>query len=369
MCYNKTMNFVTLTPTQFRKFADHHPQKSFYQTPEIAKLRESKGWTTFYFGVKNGDKLLAAAYISAKPSFLGKSIYYCPGGPLIDYEDRELVDFFFKKLQKFAKSHNGYVIHIEPYYELTERNRDGKPVEGGFNHQSAISNLKNLGFIAVPPESPQYSFALNIKGQDKDKLFASFKQNTRNLISRTARKGIKVRELDKSELSIFKQITSSTAARRDFTDKPLSYYEQMYDLFHAKGEVKFIVAETHTEEASVNSSTLVPLSAAMFMLYGDEIIYLFSGSDEKYMHEYNAQYAIQWHMIQYALKHKFARYNFYGIQGLPDPHKPGYGIYKFKKGFSNTETGRVIELIGAFELPVNAPFYHLHHLLSRLKHR
>ena len=36
--------------------------------------------------------------------------------------------------------------------------------------------------------------------------------------------------------------------------------------------------------------------------------------DEKYMKEYNAQYLIQWHMIKYAIEHKYKTYNFYGIQ-------------------------------------------------------
>ena len=102
----------------------------------------------------------------------------------------------------------------------------------------------------------------------------------------------------------------------------------------------------------------------MFITYGDEVIYLFSGSDEKYMKEYNAQYAIQWYMIKYALKNKFKKYNFYGIQGLPDSKKPGYGIYKFKKGFG----GHVVELLGAYELPISRSFYRLHQILSSLRH-
>ena len=106
----------------------------------------------------------------------------------------------------------------------------------------------------------------------------------------------------------------------------------------------------------------------MFMTYGDEIVYLFSGSDEKYMRDYNAQYAIQWHMIKYAVEHKFKTYNFYGIQGLPDKSSKDYGIYDFKKGFTSDETGRVVELIGSYELPVNLTFYKLHQLLAKLKH-
>ena len=82
------------------------------------------------------------------------------------------------------------------------------------------------------------------------------------------------------------------------------------------------------------------------------------------MKEYNAQYAIQWYMIKYAIKNNFKRYNFYGIQGLPDPNKPGYGIYKFKKGFG----GHVVELIGAYELPLNRFFYNTHKILSKIKH-
>ena len=407
------MKFITLEPAEFTKFANQSPYKSFLQTPEIAKLRAKNGWTPYYFGVQEKDQLIAATMAVAKPTFLGKSTYFIPGGPLMDYENTTLVNFFFKNLKKFAKSHNGYVLHIEPYYEAIARDQDGKITENGFNHQKAIKNLTALGFIKATSDNPTYLFVLDLGHLKPDELFASFKQNTRNLINRTARKGIKVRELKKEELGQFKEITASTSERRHFSDKSLDYYETMYDLFADKGEVKFIIAELpgtksdttqglseattedgigspgddlgatsptgHKDLARVTrnvpeghvaprlSPNNIPIAAAMFMTYGDEVIYLFSGSDEKYMKEYNAQYAIQWYMIKYALKHKFKRYNFYGIQGLPDPSKPGYGIYKFKKGFG-PKYGRVVELLGAYELPISTIFYHLHRLLSSLKH-
>ncbi len=396
------MNFITLEPEQFRKFADKYPDKSFYQTPEIANLRAENGWTPYYFGVEENGKIKAASMVVAKPAFLGKSIYYAPGGPLINYEDERLTAFFFKNLKNYAKSHNGYILHIEPYYEKIARDRDGEPVEGGFNHEEALQNLRKLGFTELPhSDEPKYSFALELKDQTEEKIFADMKRNTRNHIRKAEKMGVKVRELKREELGIFKQITESTSARRNFTDKPLSYYEKMYDLFHPRGEVKFMLAEvtkpdelgnsatrglsevtTENEgaspvttgasdpsrESTISSSSTVPLSAAMFITYGDEVIYLFSGSDEKYMKDYNAQYLIQWHMIKYALEKGFKRYNFYGIQGLPDKSSKDYGIYDFKKGFTSTETGRVIELLGAHELPVNQPFYRLHQLLSKIKH-
>ena len=354
------MRFITLEPEEFRKVAEKSPYKSFMQTPELASYREKNGWVPYYFGVERNNKLVAATMLIAKPTFLGKSTYYAPGGPIIDFEDEELLDFFIKNLKKYAKSHNGYVLHIDPYYEFIERDRHGEIKEGGFNHQQAFKNLRKLGFIEIKnPGQPKYLFALDLQKQTTDQLFADMKRNTRNHIRKAEKMGVKIRELNREELGIFKKITESTSNRRNFTDRPLSYYQQMYDLFHPRGEVQFLLAEADD----------IPLSAAMFVLYGDEVIYLFSGSDEQYMKEYNAQYLIQWHMIKHALEHKYKIYNFYGIQGLPDKSSKDYGIYDFKKGFTSDETGRVIELIGSFELPVNIPFYHLHQLLSKLKNR
>ena len=391
------MQFVELTPEDFKKFAAKSPYKSFYQTPEIAELREQNGWTAYYFGVKNGQTLKAAAMIVAKPTFLGKSTFYCPGGPLLDFEDAALTDFFFKHLRRYAKSHNGYVLHIEPYYELIQRDRHGEIVKDGFNHRQALKNLKTAGLTPrKTSDEPKYAFVLDLDKRAPDELFKQFKQNTRNLIHRAEKKGVTVRELKREELDIFKQITSSTSDRRHFQDKSLSYYEQMYDLFHKSGEVKFLVAEVEVEVEYSNTrgliggtaeiegarpvttgasdpsresavSTSAALSVAMFMTYGDEVTYLFSGSEEKYMKEYNAQYLIQWHMIKYAAEHKYRRYNFYGLQALPNESKKDYGLYVFKKSFASDNRGHVTELLGAHEAPVNATFYALHSLLHKLK--
>ena len=354
------MRFINLEPQEFQKFANKSSYKSFYQTIEIAKYREQNGWTIYYFGVEENGKILAASLVTAKPSFLGKSVFYLPGGPLLDLEDVKTTNFFFKNLKNYAKSHNGYVIHIEPYYELIERDINGEPVENGFNHKKALKNLQNLGFKRLnTSDEPKYLFVMDLNNRNEAQLLADFKRHTRYYIKRAEKQGVKIRELKKDELQIFKTITQSTSSRRNFTDKPLKYYEQMHDLFVPKNQAKFILAE-----AEINGKT-TPLSVAMFITYGNEVIYLFSGSEEKYMHDYHAQYLIQWYMIKYAATHKFKKYNFYGMNTLPDPNSKEYGVYKFKKGFG----GHVVELIGAHELPVSHTFYQLRSVLSKIKQR
>ena len=350
------MKFAAITPKEFTEFAAHSPYKSFMQTVEIAKYRKSNGWNSHYLALKDGDKIKAATLLVSKATFLGKSTFIAPGGPLLDFTDEKLAKKFLTELKSYAKLHGGFLLQISPYYELIERDRAGATISCGFNHSSALDTLCQLGFKPVPhPSQPQYLFALDLKNKSTDTVFAELKRNTRNHIRKAEKMGVKIRELKREELNILKQITESTSIRRGFTDRPLSYYEQMYDLFTPKNEVKFIVAEADK----------IPLSAAMFMTYGDEVVYLFSGSDEKYMREYNAQYLIQWHMIKYAIDHGFKRYNFYGIKGLPKNGELD-GIYDFKKGFTTDETGHVIELIGTFEASLS-PLHHAYKLLSKLK--
>ena len=101
----------------------------------------------------------------------------------------------------------------------------------------------------------------------------------------------------------------------------------------------------------------------MFILYGDEVVYLISGNYKKYM-QFNAQYLIQWEMINFAVNNNYKRYNFYGISGNFDKKDKNYGMYEFKKGFN----GYVIKLIGELELPITF-HYKIHKILKTILHR
>lgn len=109
----------------------------------------------------------------------------------------------------------------------------------------------------------------------------------------------------------------------------------------------------------VNDNGNVLLSAGVFMLYSDELVYLFGGNKKEYMH-IGASYLMQWTMIQYAYNHSFTKYNFYGITS---PTKED-GVYNFKRGFG----GYVEKLIGDYELPISATYF-LISLIKKILHR
>lgn len=105
----------------------------------------------------------------------------------------------------------------------------------------------------------------------------------------------------------------------------------------------------------------IVMAGSMFITYGDEVLYLYSGAYEEFL-KYDAPYVIQWEMIKYALKHGYKRYNFYGISGSFDKNDKTYGVYHFKKGFN----GKVVELIGEFDLVINKPIYYLYNFAYKI---
>ena len=396
------MEFKELKETEFEAFAREHPQFSFFQTKEIANFRVKKGWEKHYVGLVKNKKIIAATMLLGKTGALKKKVFYAPRGPLIDYENPELLKEFFKNLKKYLRKKGGYIFRFDPYYEYRERDIDGKIVKNGFNHESAIKNLKALKIRVDPhPDQIKWLFALDL---DKpiDELKKSFRSNTRNIINKTLKSGIKIHELKRDELKDFYAMCSATAKRKHFEheNKPLEYYEDFYDLF--KKDVKYWMAELdikeyqkilkaqrqiiektlqalekdpkenkgRIKEAKVTiegidkkfekaekirkeDGDVIRLSCGMFILSGNrEIIYLIAGNAEKYLF-LDAQYLIQWKIIEYAKKHNYKRYNFYGISGKFDKKDPSYGMYEFKKGFG----GYVIELVGGFEMPIGATYY------------
>ncbi len=109
-----------------------------------------------------------------------------------------------------------------------------------------------------------------------------------------------------------------------------------------------ITAAIHTHKDRLkhmaeNSTERLPIAAATFVVYGNQVTYLTGGSLREYA-SYNAPYALHWYAMQYAMKHKIPEYNFYGTKGnhcnVPDQE----GVYAFKAGFG----GVLEEQLGYF---------------------
>ncbi len=403
------MYFSNISKEEFKEFSDHSSMKTFMQTEEVAMLREKNGCKSHFVGVKKDDILVAAAMLLSKRRHFGRYEFYSPRGFLLDYNDFLLLDFFTQEMKKYVKKNKGYMFRIDPYIINVERDGNGNILENGIDHSAIKKHLFQLGYKCIPKEKREqvsWMYVLDIDGKSEDEVFKNMKQNTRNIIRKTLKHGIEIQELSKSELKEFYKIMEDTGKRKGFAIRNLQYYENMYDAFYDKGEIKYLVAKLDldkqikvlseevdcclkekeklggnkhhegkiksldeqvqgllktikmAEEIRKRDGNIITLSGSQFMLVQPEVIYLSSGNYEEYLF-YNSQYLIQWEMIKYAVKNGFKRYNFYGITGNFDPNDKDYGIYKFKTGFN----GYCEELIGEYVMPVSFHYYLLDFLM------
>lgn len=397
------MEVKIITKQQYDEYLKNTHQGNFWQSQFYFDAKIKQGQEVIFVGGYKNHILCAVGGLLVYPSVLGKKIYRCPRGFLLDYHDKALVQDFFNGVKKLLKKYNGLYVRFDPYVEYQERDLDGNLVEDGISNKSVVDNLlsigcKHRGFYTgydVTGE-PRWMFVLDLKDKDKEKLRSSFSQQTKRSIQKAEKSGVKVRELAKEELSIFVQVMEHTEERKGFGSPTLEYYENMFDA--GKEHVKFLVAELDFKEykdklekekskyendlediekkiveqvsdkklqkkkrieESLNLTNkklkeveheegIKPLAVAMFSTFGNEVLYLFGGAYDTYM-KFSPQYLIQWTMISYAIDNHYDIYNFYGISGNFDVNDKDYGVYRFKKGFQ----GRVVELIGDFEFVIS----------------
>lgn len=424
------MKLIKLNKKDFKSFADKHPQITFHQTEEWANLKKVNNWQAHYVGLENdNDEIVAGAMILSKTlPIIKKKMFYSPRGFLIDYNDKKLLEIFTNELKKYIKKEQGIFVKIDPFVEYQEHDNDGNIVKDGYNNKSAVENLKNLGYkffgfnLMQDTLQPRWMHVIETKNRTLDDVMKDMESKTRQILRKNERCGITTREITRDELPIFKDIMKHTSDRREFVDRPLSYYEAMWDNLHDSGILKILIAEIdfniyekntieekeETEkslkeriykkdkgilkmnEKKFNSSNKQDeetikrlekqlekikelkeeygdkeiLGGILFLIYGNEVLSLHGGSHAKLM-QFQSAYTIHFEGVKMAVEGNYNRYNFYGITGDFRKENPLYGLYLFKKSFG----GHVVELIGEYDLIISKFWYNTYNIAFKLYHK
>lgn len=422
------MKFVELSVNDFEKFALKNEQITFHQTKEWAKLKKSNGWCSYYVGMLKGKKIVAASLLLAKDTVIKKKMFYAPRGFLIDYHDLELLTAFTNEIKKWAKKKNAIFIKIDPYVMYKEHDLNGDLVPNGIDNSDVVDNLKSLGYhhfgfnLMQDTLQPRWMHTITVKNRSLDDVMKDFESKTRQILRKNEKLGVKTREITRDEIKIFKDIMQHTGERRDFIDRPLSYYENMWDTLHEGGILKILVAEVDFDEEIKNAEEEIKklevaikereekfnnkatpmnenkykanqkkdndeidrlknnieksktmkkeygakpvLGGILFLIYGNEVLSLFGGSKKELM-SFQSAYTLHFEGIKYAVEHGYDTYNFYGITGNFSKDNPLLGLYLFKKSFG----GQVVELVGEFDLIISKWYYRLYKIAFSMYHK
>lgn len=345
------MEFVELTEAEFRK--TEFGCESFLQSVEMYQRYRDLGREAYLVGVRRAEgekELLATGLILGRNWHFGKKTYRVPGGWLMDYDGKErweILVFLTKKAKDFCQKKDGIVLEVSPNIVSQTRDSNNQVISGP-EHLAVKRELQDLGYKYLGEyEQSKWIYVKDLGVETPEEMLKRFRTTHRQLIQKSRREGVRVRELGADELGILKKIAAEAGARHGFQDPEMEYYQSMKRAFGDK--VRFVVAELPKEslreqdrEKYAGEGEYISLAASMFVEDNQEMVYLYSGS-RRDLQRYNGAYAIQWWALNEALAKGIKRYNFYGVKPVV-----GNGVYSFKQGFR----GRVEELLGTFALPI-----------------
>lgn len=407
------MSLQELTLDQYQEFLDSQQGYSFLQTREMATLLTKRGMTVRPMALIKDDQVMVAGILYSLPMTGGLHMEI-NSGPVIANE--AYLSEFYQLLQDFAKK-NGALQHIIKPHQ-TYQTFDGQGQPSSPEKTELISQLTSLGFQfdglqnGYPGGEPDWHYVKDLTGLTQEHLIASFSKKGKPLVKKTNSFGIQIQALKREELERFSKITAATSDRREYQDKPLSYYQDFYDSFGDKAE--FLMAsinfqayhdnlllgqtrlkeklaqiqadldkipnsrkkqnehreissqietfETRLTEAKDWMTTYgtedIDLAASLFIYTPEELVYLFSGSLTEF-NKFYAPVALQEYAMRKALDLKIPFYNFLGIQGIFDGSD---GVLRFKQNFN----GYIVRKMGTFRYYPNPLKFKFLQLIKKL---
>lgn len=325
-------------------FVARHPQGSFLQTTNWARLKNRFGWTSHRIWLRLDDELVAGAQIIYRSAALGLVKFaYIPHGPLVDWDDEEQARVLFNQIDQSVYQRGATILKIEPLLWQ----EDWPPARW-----QAICDRHDLR-LNTDTIQPPNTIMVDLR-PSLDEILAAMKQKTRYNIRLADRKGVSVRRGTEKDLPVFNRLIQITGQRDGFGVHSPAYYQAAYEIFAPDDQVGLFVAEYKER----------PLAAIMVFVLGETAVYL-TGASSNEERQRMPNYAVQWAAIEWAKEKGCTQYDLWGIPDAPENQLEAnftersdglWGVYRFKRGFG----GRVQRTVGAADRVYNDLVYKLY---------
>lgn len=287
---------------------------------------------------------IAAAQVRRLP--MGRSFWYVPHGPVMDYDAPEAAARLRATaigLRESARRDRAIAIRLEPRIE---------------RGSAAVTSFLRLRH---DPRTLQVGQTRLVDlTRDDEALLADFDKDTRYAVRRAGREQVAVSHVtdpaDVRAIDALHDLVLETQARAGFPRPPLARYRTAWQAL-AGAERAAIFEARHAGRL---------LASGMLVLEGDRSFYLFAGSrrEERGETKRYASYLLQWEMMRYARDRGSRLHDLWGIAPSgAGPDHPWYGVGLFKKGFG----GRAVTWAGSWDIVVDPTLYRLRAITGRAR--
>ncbi len=222
---------IGISAQEHDDFVKASSQTNLLQSASWAKVKDN--WDNERIGFYKNDQLVASASILIKPLPLGMTMLYIPRGPIMDYQNQELLQFVLTSLKKFAKTKKALFIKFDPSLFIVQA-QIGEDRKEQQETLDVIQNLQKAGAIWVGrteslDETIQPRFQANIyKDNFSEELLS---KSTRQAIRTARNKGIQVQFGGKELLDDFSALMKKTENRKSIHLRGQDYYQKLLDTY------------------------------------------------------------------------------------------------------------------------------------------
>ena len=382
-------------------FVKNSSQTNLLQSSSWAKIKDD--WGNERVGFYKDKELVATASILIRPLPLGRTMFYIPRGPIMDYFDKDLVQFVMTSLKTVAKQHKAVFIKFDPsiYFQQHLVEQEVKDNESA---PQVLQILKDAGCqwggrTTEIAETIQPRFQANIYA--KDFKPEEFPKKVKQLMRIAENKGAIIEFGHLELVEDFAELMKKTEARKSIHLRNKDYYTKLLETYGEDAyitmarlnvrtryeqqskelakqeEIKATFTE-QTRQTKVNTTLkeierltaelaflkhyldqgrdIVPLVATLSLNFGSSSENLYAGMDDDFK-QYQPALATWQKTALHAFEMGVAQQNMGGIENQLDG-----GLYHFKSKFNPM----IEEFIGEFNLPVS-PFYGLFNLAYTIR--
>ena len=379
---------IGITDEEHDEFVKTSPQTNLLQSSDWAKIKDN--WGNERLGVYQDHKLVAVASILIQPLPLGFTMLYIPRGPIMDYQNSELVAFMLQSIKTYAKSKRAVFAKFDPSLFL-RKGLIAQEVKDQEATLAIIQSLKDCGVEWVGRtedmgETIQPRFQANIYKEyfTEDQLSKSTKQAIR-----TARnKGVEVIFGGTELLDEFAALMKKTEARKGIHLRGRDYYEKLLTTYAGQSYItlsrinlaqrlaslKEQLKKNQAEASRFNEKTkpgkidnnhqekerleeeiqflnqelksgqeIVSLSGTLTLEFGGTSENVYAGMDENFR-RYQPAILTWYETAQHAFDRGATWQNMGGVENQLDG-----GLYHFKSKFNPM----IEEFVGEFNLPTS----------------
>lgn len=381
------MEFIqNISEKDYSEFVKNHSTSHFLKSYEWGKVSKTRGFSTYYVGVKDEGKLIATALLLQKHLPLGFSYFYIPRGYTLDYSNKELLKFFTLKISKFTKEKGSLFFKIDPDIKLHTIDKDAKAIPGEENNYELVKFFKEIGFkhkklnLYFEGMQPRFTFRVNIQ-DEMDVIRKRYSKSVNRWIKTANKYNIKTFIGTKKDVKEFVRLMKMTEKRQGFYSHDYEFYPKLYDIFSKNNNVSVMMAQINIKETlkvleeeinncddEIKKQKLIDrknlyqslgkesneqiVSAYINIHYGNKSWYLYGANDMNFKDTF-ANYKLFDFQIEHSQKLGLEIFDEFGTVGDSNTKKSVAGLHEFKKKFG----GEYTEFIGEFDYVTNRFMY------------